>query len=464
MKKKYVSISENFTMKHSASANILYCLRSGAIYEVFPDQAEFLQLLDGTLTVDQVTNQYSKDSQRYILQMFDQMKSISALSFTDFPAPRVLRQDCVPDRRLEAVHLEASGKCNMKCVHCYQAKYVRTGEELSFAETVRLLDDLQAMQVNNIGISGGEPLMMPQLSAILAAIEERDMRISAIFSNGLLINNDFVRMIKNLRSQFSLFVSLDAIPSGNLSFRGFSGESSHLILNRIIKNIKLLVANRRDVVINTVVNTENINYLNEMYDLVSKLKIKSWRIGFPKMTPEFKNHSDTFNVEWKNIAEGCLTLLQRHLKSNMPFHLQIEYLFREELFKQGLQILSDEDFVCDYEGRRSECCVKPNGDVVSCAYCSDLPIGNIKKSSIRDIWYSTQMDKVKKVRIGDVAECKGCTIRNFCGTGCRANAFFLHGDFNNAKDDYACLAVDFFKEKVVPLLEEHGLFKQLPGY
>lgn len=29
--------------------------------------------------------------------------------------------------------------------------------------------------------------------------------------------------------------------------------------------------------------------------------------------------------------------------------------------------------------------------------------------------------------------------------------------FYNAKDDYACIAVKFFKEKVAPLLKEYGV-------
>ena len=218
----------------------------------------------------------------------------------------------------------------------------------------------------------------------------------------------------------------------------------------------LLTSKGISVVVNTVVNMENIDHLDAMYDLVKRMSVSSWRLGFPKMTPEFKNYRATFNVEWGIIAERCLVLLRRHLANGMPFHLQIEYLFREQLFEQGFQKLTDNDFVCDYEGRRSECCVKPNGDVVSCAYCSELPIGNIKQSSIWNIWYSDKMREVKTVKIGDVAGCRGCKLRELCGTGCRANAYFLHGDFYNAKDDYACLAVSFFKRKVAPLLREYG--------
>ena len=422
-----------------------------------PDQVDFLQLLDGALTVEQVTAQYSDESKSEVVQFLEKMKGISALQFADIPGSRILQLNRVPDRRLESVHLEASGKCNMRCVHCYQAKYVKSGAALSHTEILHLLDDLQDMQVNSVGVSGGEPLMMPQLTEILKAIEERDMRISAIFSNGLLINEKFVETITSLRSRFSLFISLDSIPGANISFRGIREKNSRRVLERILTNIRSLANRGIGVVINTMVNTENIGYLDEMYRTISQLGIECWRIGFPKSTPQFKKHSDKFKIEWNNIAEHCLTLLRQHLENKMPFRLQIEYLFREELFEQGLQALSALDFVCDYEGRRSGCCVKPNGDVVSCAYCSDLPIGNIRESSIQNIWYSDQMESIKTMKIDDVVECRGCELLDLCGTGCRANAYFLHGDFHNAKDDDSCLAVAFFKERVLPLLREYNM-------
>lgn len=228
-------------------------------------------------------------------------------------------------------------------------------------------------------------------------------------------------------------------------------------MERIVENIQLLSDNGISVVINTVVNTENLDLLGNMYDLIAKLKVTSWRLGFPKMTPQFKQHSDVFNVEWHRIAERCFTLLKHHVENGMPFPIQIEYLFREELFKQGLLNLTDQEFVCDYEGRRTELCVKPNGDVVSCAYCTELPMGNIKNTTLKDVWYSSETKRIKAITIGDVEECRGCDLRNLCGTGCRANAFFLHGNFENAKDDYACMAVSFFKKNVLPYIQKHGI-------
>lgn len=459
MKGKYVSLDDDFTLRHSNEDSTLYCLRNGAIYELYSDQVELMKYLDGSLTVDEILDKYSNESQVEVTQFLESLSQISALCFSNVIKIRQLQLEKAKSRRLESVHLEASGRCNLNCVHCYQAEYVKSKTELTHIEIMHLLDDLQSMQVNNVGISGGEPLMMQNLEDVLIGIEDRDMRISALFSNGLLVDSKFVRMIKERKSIFPVFISLDSIPGENITFRGVSNKNSQRVLNRILNNIKLLIEGGVDVVINTVVNNENIANLDKMYSLISGLGVSSWRIGFPKLTNQFVKYAEDFDVGWCNIAEHCFSLLERHLESNSPFHLQIEYLYREELFSQGLQILSDTDFVCDYEGRRSECCVKPNGDIVSCAYCTDLPIGNIKESSIKDIWYSAQMNQVKMIEIGDVAECKGCELRELCGTGCRANAHFLHGDFNNAKDDYACMAVAFFKDRVVPLLQKYNKVK-----
>ncbi len=455
--KKYLLLDKGFVLRHSTSESILHNLRTGAVYKLFTDQVELIYLLDGTKTLQQIMALYSKSSRKKVTELLAKLGEMKMLSLVDQPQPRTFVTEKVPDHRLESVHLEASAKCNMRCVHCYQGDLIAKGLKLSTQEILSLLDQMQKMQVNNIGISGGEPLMMKNLDTILHAAEERMIRISALFTNGLLINDRFVQTIQSLLSRFPVFVSLDSMPGNTFAFRGFSEAKSYHVLSKIVANIRTVVQSGIPVTVNTVINLENIECLPQMYSLITECGVKSWRLGFPKPTTLFRLHGASFNPQWQLIAERCLSLLGRHLENGSPFGLQIEYLFREVLFEQGLQILSDQDYVCDYEGRRHECCIKPNGDVVSCAYCTELPVGNIRETSLRDVWYSKAMQDVKTVRIGDVKGCHGCDLRSLCGTGCRANAYFLHGDFRNAKDDYACEAVRFFKERVIPLLKVHKL-------
>ena len=458
---RYPLLSDKFVLRESDSQKSLYSLKNGDNYDLTAEQLNFLLLLDGRLPLNKVIQFYDSESRGNAEDFLKNLLAIGAVDFKEerLSRPRNLLSKKVPDERLESVHLEASSECNMKCVHCYQNKYMQRKERLGFSEIISLLDQMVELQVNNVGISGGEPLLLPEVFDVMHEIEARNMRISSLFTNGLLIDDAFIDRIKSMRSDFGIFISLDSISTEGMSFRGFKKKAAKSAVEKILRSIKFLTRNNVKVILNTVVNSANIQELEEMYSLIQELNVDSWRIGFPKQTNLFKKNLKRFNVEWKVIAERCLHLLELHFDNRMPFHLQIEYLFREELFENGFpEEVSDDDFVCDYEGRRSECCIKPNGDVVSCAYCYDLPIGNIRESSLWNIWYSEKMKSVKKIRIGDVMECRNCELKSLCATGCRANAFFLHSDFNNAKDDYACQAVGFFREKVIPVLKRANFF------
>jgi len=265
----------------------------------------------------------------------------------------------------------------------------------------------------------------------------------------------FLSLLKKLKSKPTIFLSLDAIEARGMSFRGFSGLQAQVALKRILDNLDLILTAGMPVVINTVMNKDNRDTLQLMYDKLSKLPIKSWRIGFPKRTGFFKDSADEHELSWLEMAETSAQILEHHLRVNKPFHLQIEYLYRAELLK-NMKPLDDSQFVCDYEGKRESCCIKPNGDVVSCAYCLDSIIGNIHTDSLANIWYSQEMNRVKNLRISDIDECRECALRPWCATGCRANAVFLGGHFDHSKDEYACQAVSFFMERIVPLLVSYG--------
>lgn len=458
---RYVALDNDFILKHSESVSNLYCLRTGVTYELQPDQTDFLQQLDGTRTIENVMQQYSIESQTEISLFLDDLRNLSALRTTDVPQQRSLPTKKVPDDRLESVHLEASGVCNMTCAHCYQKVFVETGVSLRHEQIITLLDDLAEMQVSNIGVSGGEPFMMKRLPEVLRAIEERDIRIGALFTNGTLISDKTVELLTTLRSRFPILISLDSLPSGNkYAFRGFEGErAAKRVLNVIVRNVRRLTQEKIWVVINTMVNGENVDCLPDMYDALQEMGVSGWRLGFPKPTGQFRITEGTFGAPWSRIKEAYLILLRKHFERKMPMELQIEYVFRKQLLERGVPRLKVSDYVCDYEERRAGCCIKPNGDVVSCPYCSELSMGNILASPIRDIWYSAQMKQTKALRIKDVTACKGCDLVRLCGTGCRANAFFLHGDFTKGKDDHACMAVEFFRSEVMPLFKEYGLMK-----
>jgi radical SAM protein with 4Fe4S-binding SPASM domain len=455
-----IILSDNYTLKGSISEKLLIELRGGKKYALDSDQYEFLSLLDGRYEVAEIMAQYDAESQALARDFLHNLQQIGAISPVQKNERRTLFVENIPDPRLQGVHLEITSRCNMRCVHCYQGKNLHASDDLTLGEIKGLVDEIKPLQTEHIGISGGEPLLREDLFEIIRFIEKADMRVSSLFTNALLVNADIISAILACRSKFTIFTSLDAITPAGMKFRGFERREGSIVLKRVISNIKKLVASGIPVVINTVVARHNAKDLLRMYKVIRYLGIKSWRIGFPKRAGFFKNNFHEFEEDWGRVLNLCFTLLKHHLNEGQPFHLQIEYLFREELFK-NFRLLSENDFVCDYEERKESCCIKPNGDVVSCAYCNDFVIGNIRQSRLSDIWYSQDMQTIKNMRIGDVAGCRDCNLRAYCATGCRINAFFTHGDFCHATDDHACKAVKFFVEHIMPFLKERGILQNI---
>lgn len=162
------------------------------------------------------------------------------------------------------------------------------------------------------------------------------------------------------------------------------------------------------------------------------------------------------------MFERYLNLIKHHLKAsghvlNKHFHLQIQYCFRFEIFK-NFKPLSQTDFICDYEGKRESCCIKPNGEVVPCSLEFSLVVGNIRHQSLISIWKSKLMQKIKNTKLCDIQICNSCKYLSFCGTGCRANAFFLNNS-RIAPDTDACMASKFVATEIFPLLKEKQILK-----
>lgn len=112
--------------------------------------------------------------------------------------------------------LELTYKCNHKCKFCSCpwevtaegcTKYEK-GAEMTFEEWKRALDILASLGVKNLSISGGEALMCEHLLPILDYIRSRDVfnrgsRI-VVISNGLLMNEDYLRAFKKYDVHLSM--------------------------------------------------------------------------------------------------------------------------------------------------------------------------------------------------------------------------------------------------------------------
>src|SRR3989344_150104 len=89
-------------------------------------------------------------------------------------------------------------KCNKGCDYCYLNL---TGEDLSVD---RIKEILESVDVETVTLTGGEPLMHPNINDILAFLSGRGKHVH-LLSNGILLNDDYLTAIRE--ANVELFVT-----------------------------------------------------------------------------------------------------------------------------------------------------------------------------------------------------------------------------------------------------------------
>ena len=113
-------------------------------------------------------------------------------------------------------------RCNLHCVHCYSDSENRAyAGELTTEEGRALIDDLADFGIPVLLLSGGEPLMRPDLFHLIAHARERGLRVT-LSTNGTLIDATVAARLRALEVSY-VGISLDGIGATNDMFRGHKG-------------------------------------------------------------------------------------------------------------------------------------------------------------------------------------------------------------------------------------------------
>jgi len=114
-------------------------------------------------------------------------------------------------------------RCNLTCKHCYTTSAdIDFPGELSTAEIYTVMDDLKNFKVPVLILSGGEPLLHPDIFDISRRAKSMGFYL-ALSSNGTLITQDNIQQIADINYQY-VGVSLDGIGQTHDKFRQKTGS------------------------------------------------------------------------------------------------------------------------------------------------------------------------------------------------------------------------------------------------
>jgi GTP 3',8-cyclase len=117
------------------------------------------------------------------------------------------------NREIKSVRISVTDKCNFRCTYCMPAEgleWLGRNEILSFEEIARLAGVLARVGVDEVRLTGGEPLVrrdVPELVRMLAAID--GIRDLSLTTNGVLLDRFAAPLVEaGLRR---INVSLDSL-------------------------------------------------------------------------------------------------------------------------------------------------------------------------------------------------------------------------------------------------------------
>lgn len=449
---KNLTLSPYYFIKGTEENTYLHNIKSGDLFKLTANQYRVILKIAKGINQKKLLDSYPQKEKENVKKFLDNLKDIGALNHGKGRNFTQLSKE----PHLQSVHWEITGKCNLKCKHCYQENFLGFHKDLTKEKIFQIIDQMEKLNVLKVSISGGEPLLRNDLIEIIERLEAKGIRIAGILSNGLLINKKIINDFKNLKTANHFFISFDGFYKNNMDIRAV-GVSENFLRNKIIKNVKMLLKNNFEVTINTSVHKNNFRDLSKNYKRLKNMGVKTWRIGIPRLIGRYKKNYAEFDINPTELLEefyNVTKLFIEDFKLNKDtMALQIENFFKLSAFKQ--ENIRPFYYVCDYEGKMNSCCIKPDGIVTPCPVLVDHLMGDLKKKFLEEIWYSKKMQNIKRIKVDDIEDCRVCEFKKFCGGGCRATCYTYCGSLYH-KDPLSCMTTEFIIKRVIPLLNKNG--------
>jgi radical SAM protein with 4Fe4S-binding SPASM domain len=326
--------------------------------------------------------------------------------------------------------LEITKGCNLRCRHCHIEGGKRYKQECSTAEWMRVIDALWENGVFVLVFSGGEPFYRKDAIELLQYADNKGFLIS-IASNGLLLNDDLIDQLSNLKHLTSIAISLDGATPETHEF--IRGKRTYV---KTIDVIKKLNDRRFPIEIDTIIYKDNLSELEDFVKLLDRMGIHTFGFGKLISRGRGKKISDMrlSNEEFINFTKRLDEISknpQISVHVSNEFLDTVKYITTPEISNSRTQKKSkNKPYACGMA--YSQIVIDPEGNVFPCLYFRGRKywLGNIINQSLFDIWHhSKNLTILRSYSANDYEQCRGCNLANECKGGCRLDAYDSSGSF-----------------------------------
>ena len=331
--------------------------------------------------------------------------------------------------QLRLVAWETTRNCNLSCRHCRaSATCGPYAGELDTEHSLQLLDQIAQVGKPIIILTGGEPLLRPDIFEIATHGTKLGLRM-VMAPNGTLITEETARRMAESGIQ-RISISIDgADKQSHDAFRGVEGA-----FDGALRGARLAKEAGIDFQINTTVTQVNMDQVPQILELAEAIGAVAHHIFLLVPTGRGKDMADQ-----AISADDYETTLNWFYDRQKVTSLQLKATCAPQYYRVLRQRAKKDNISITFQthgldavtrgclGGISFCFVSHVGVVQPCGFL-ELNCGDVTKDTFPHIWENSAIFNDLRDFGKLKGKCGRCEYRRVCG-GCRARAFEATGDY-----------------------------------
>ena len=324
---------------------------------------------------------------------------------------------------------EVTRSCNLACKHCRAEAHPEPYPgELTTAEAKALIDTFPQVGNPIIILTGGDPMMRPDLYELIAYASGKGLHC-ALSPSGTLVNPDTAEKIRISGVQ-RCSLSLDGPDAASHdAFRGVPGAFA-----AVMHSVECLKAAGVPFQINTTVTKDNLHSFKDIFELCERLGAAAWHIFLlvPMGRAADLENQVISAAEYEETLHWFYDFRKKtsmHLKATCAPHYY--RIMRQRAKEEGLRVTPD-TFGMDAMtrgclGGTGFCFISHVGQLQPCGYLT-LDCGNVRTTPFPELWRATPIFCQFRDKEAYEGKCGHCEYHSVCA-GCRARAWSMDGNY-----------------------------------
>jgi SynChlorMet cassette radical SAM/SPASM protein ScmF len=331
--------------------------------------------------------------------------------------------------RLNELYFYLTDTCNLRCRHCWiEPRHLFEDSVISVIDRelfISILDQAEPLGIKGVKLTGGEPLLHPQISELLDIVRQRHLHLT-VETNGTFCTPKLAEEIAACEHAFAA-VSLDGADAEIHEWiRGKQG-----CFTAAVTGIKNLVAAGLNPQIIMTVMRHNQDQMQAVVRLAESLGAGSVKFNILQPTArgmQMYIAGETIDIkELISLGKWVDEELSRSTTLSLHFHQPPSFRSLGQMFSGAA---GDGCHSCGILGILG---VLADGSYALCGIGAIVPemiFGNSFRDSLKEVWLNSPI--LNQIRVGLPEQlqgiCADCVMKRLCMGSCIAQNYYRHRD------------------------------------